>query len=69
MPAFRSPVLAALLLSLSGSLSFAQQAAVPAAPPSSRSFLRTAFTGGGIGILDLEVNSTMQPMTRSARRV
>jgi Raf kinase inhibitor-like YbhB/YbcL family protein len=49
MSAFRSPVLAALLLSLSGGLCLAQQAAAPATPPPTPMGLTSsAFTDGGI---------------------
>jgi len=49
MPAFRSPVLAVLLLSLSGSLCLAQQAAAPATPPPTPMGLTSSsFTDGGI---------------------
>ena len=45
MPAFRSPVLAALLLSLSGSLSLAQPAGPP---PTPMGLTSSSFTDGGI---------------------
>ena len=49
MPTFRAPVLAALLLSLSGGLCLAQQAAAPATPPPTPMGLTSSsFTDGGI---------------------
>ncbi len=45
MPGFRAPVLAALLLSLGGGFSFAQQAAPP---PTPMGLTSSSFTDGGI---------------------